>query len=307
MTIINNANPGSSIPTLCTLLRFLAENNGKYCDEEIFNICRPKNIIENDNQSKKIQETFQFWGAISNPVWLEKETKGEKRRVTLSKVPRSLDVRSLAELIHEVLTHDKLLDLFAAYDHSGNRNTIEAAAHGLICICEALASPNYQFITQDNAMKLCQFSGLNVKSPNGNEARGVQLWGAFLGYFELVEVKGSKSIYRCDPTRAVVRTHSKVFKDTKKLPIREYLKMVALNDPLIDGGIYRTQVESKMSKKKLGDRSDSEVSQSLEYALYKLLQNKTIKFHTKSDDPKFIKVKGVDISISEIEHVGAQL
>ena len=215
MSILNDANPGSSIPTLCALLRFLVRNDGEYNSEEVANICRPANIIRNNNQPKKVPETIKLWSSIGNPLWSEglREERGADK-LSLTIIPNGIDQGSLSSLVHQVLTCDQDLDLFSAYDFSGNRNTIEAAAHAFICICEflALATSVSDLLTKKEGERLCSFPGLKVKAPNSNESEGVQLWGMFLGYFELNHIitSGSKSqgVYRADPTRALARSRS---------------------------------------------------------------------------------------------------
>ena len=319
MSIINSANPGSSISALENIFNIVSRNNGALTEKELLDLCRPEFLTESKNAYVKAAQTFEFWQSkVVNPLWeVRGKAKSDVETVHLTNFAEknyiSQDRLGFAHCINEILTCGLEANLFEKSD--GGRDVKALAnptAHALIMIGAALVHPTYapggtkSFGPEEIKVLATHIDG--VEPPNDAEHRLVMEWGYFLGYLEFdrqLDSSGGQK-YQVDPTRALKRIQSRIFHKKKRLSIREYLALVGQHCSLLDGGVLRLSIEKRMSSA-LDKIERQLISRSLGHSLLRLYDSNTIQFISLSDDKNSVQIDGYEGRISEVEFVGADV
>jgi hypothetical protein len=291
MAIINNAHPGSEISLLCQIYRVLLRNDRKLTLTDIGDLCRPENLPINENQRGKFHENLRFWMGEAHQLWVE----DDESRLTLTRVAESDQPRAIAIVTNEALYESITDDIFA-----GENYQTEKLFKGLGCL---LASDRFSLESgrRMSNTELDTFFAENLPEsiPNNSEKPGLRSYGLFLGYLET----DSKGEY-VDPTRAIAGVLDKVFSSADELPIREFLERLAKLLPVLDGGAYREQVESRMVGPLSADPSSSKISRGLSLSIERLKFAHVLSYSGQSDDPNvsYLQTPIGDKAISIIRH-----
>lgn len=290
MSIINNAHAGSQINLLCMIFRVIHRNEKKLSVDEVTELCRPAQLPIGDTQEKRFPTNLKFWMKESHQLWAE-DTDG---KLELIKKIVSPTPDNIAEVVSEVLFSVDVQDVFANSSNDG----IEQLFLSLSCI---LASEKFTYDSREaidsrTLDKLFAECLPGVPIPNNSEKPVINEYGNFLGYLE-----PTKFGFYVDPTRAVSRTLPVIFADSSELGASEFLKRLAACCPLLDGGVFREQVASRMSK---FISSDSQtVSKPLSLAIKRLSLAGILAVDVKSDDPDAYRLQltGSEQLFSNIE------
>ena len=293
MSVINNAHPGSHIPTLCLidriLNRSLLNKKDEYISvEDILNNYSPEQLFRSDdivegeykintNPQGKLKESIRFWSAF--PLW-DVSDEG---------------IRSKSALNNENDFPSRLLNSIFYKQHNVLEGTqIEPL---IVALCAMLAidksvllgsmSVSSSSVAQLISSYLPKYKDGDTTrlSINSSDASGLLAYANFLGFTETLENK----IYSVDPTRAIKSVLYDLY-DKNEISISIETFIVRLNKliPLFDGSEYRNTVEDLMfvnqtNKVKFEKRNNRQISASLGFALYRLSVEGLIYLDVKSD------------------------
>ena len=286
MSIINNANPGSQIGVLCLIYRVLHRNRDKLDVESLERLCRPDNLYLNENQSKKLGETLNFWMSEDHQLW---ELNSEKKLKILDEytlgVRREPSPNEISNIVNKVINGTKILDVLEKESSD--------VAPLLSAISALLASDYFTFgsphrITNQN-LDVFFANYLPKVHPNNNEKSTLTEYGLFLGYFAVDEVGG---VY-VDPTKVVRNSLSGVFAEVSDLSASEFFYRLSESIPLLDGGSVRQMVEDEMPDDSVVRFDDKVISTSLSFAIQRLLRESALTRTSTSDDLGAFRLKGL--------------
>jgi len=117
---------------------------------------------------------------------------------------------------------------------------------------------------------------------NSDRWTGFRAWAPLLG-FGWTDVQGA---YVVDPTPAVRDALPEVFGTLGELATEEFLRRLAGLLPVVDGGEYREQVESRLARHAWRATERHEISVSLSTALKRLDAAQLLRLEARGDAPK---------------------
>ncbi len=277
MSVINNAHPGSHIPSVIFVDRLLNRKITKSSEfisiESIVSQNSPDSLFIDekkdnegnfkikDNPKKKLRETLQFW--IKQGLW-ESSTEGVKSFSALSN-----DSDISARIVRSVF--NKKYDLQRG-------SSIEPLIRG---VCLFLAIDKCTFAGNEffKSTDIPQLSAKYIPDRtiddtrltiNNSESLTFAEYGLLLGYMEKV----SKDKYVVDPTRIIKVFLAEIFTDLNedRINIQTFIKQLNSYIPIFDGGEYRVEIEAMMQSKKSDWKPSPphSLSKSLSHALYRL-------------------------------------
>lgn len=316
MSIINNANPGSSVEALHAVDRIITKfsqndkNEGKYLPlDTLMSLVAPTSLyigterLENGefkrlpNPEKKVKEAIKFWGDAG--LW--DLTDQGVRSVFLLDNTRDLPKR--------------LLKLIASKDFDLLRgNDIEPFLRFVIfflCVDEVtfvgqkpldgnkageLVASLINSDAVDNAMSL-----------NSNERPNFFAYAHMMGFLEQV----GKKQYFVDPTRAIKTFLPQVFESSNSLFFDDFLNKLNHCLPVFDAGKYRELVEQQMilDTTLWPAEKGVKLSASLSIAIERLTQERIITCSLASDSAVRYSLtlpNGQEKMISTIQFLGGK-
>lgn len=272
MSIVNNANPGSSILILSTIDQYLL----KHCDktitiEKIKQQLRPDNLAKSDNAAKRFQANLDFWLKLG--LW-GFDTESQQIFSKPGSEKHSLEYRVL-QIIVEMTDNPK-----AFFEGGG----VEPFILTLSCL---IPQERYTFFGGD---RLTGGSSSNVSSAvnqyamlqrvvnQSNEAGHFIKWAEFLGFLE----PDQPNQYILDPTRAILPYLEIIFAEQQTLPIQIFLRQLAEYLPMFNHGRF-TAYLADVVREPVAEQQH-QISAVLSHALLRLELMNKIKFDRKSDD-----------------------
>ncbi|MDH1775819.1 protein DpdG [Pseudomonas sp. GD03817] len=292
MSMVNNANPGSSLVLLNLIDRALVRRDKPLSRIDLLEIFRPDSLPKSENARGKFNPNLDFW--LKEGLWLQDD--GGNISVSEDATDRNLAHRVLKVIISNAResTDQALLD--------GNR--IEPFFRAMTCL---LVQQGYTFMGGDevgigNGQEavnrwLPGARGLNVT----NELSIFLKYGDFLGFLEPY-----REGYIVDPTRAIKPFLESLFAVEKKLPIRVFIGRLAEQIPLLDNGRIRCLLEPLMQELGWHPRKEHHVSPALSHALVRLESTFRLRFEKASDDASSMELQlpgGVTRVVSDVIYV----
>ena len=138
---------------------------------------------------------------------------------------------------------------------------------------------------------------------NSTRWNGFTSWGAFLGFGQIETGKATGS-FILDPTAAIRRSVHAVLTNHPETPVVDFVKELSEVVPILDGGVYRLEVESRLKVDTWRRPGPNEVSTSLSRALLRLREAGDIRFESRSDASGQVKLVGRNGRIVEsVTHV----
>lgn len=98
---------------------------------------------------------------------------------------------------------------------------------------------------------------------------GFKAWAPFLG-FGVISSYPRRGAFQIDPTVAIRDNLDAVFGGTNQMLVSDFMAGLAQALPVIDGGLYRCEVESQLNPRHLESVKEPEISTSLSRALIRL-------------------------------------
>lgn len=123
---------------------------------------------------------------------------------------------------------------------------------------------------------------------NAERIVGLKSWGYFLGF-----IRHPKAI-DIDPTLAISEVLPDCINPGEEMPAKDLIERLAQALPVIDGGLYRQTVMSKLRDNALPPLQATQLSTSLSRALHCLMVNQTLNFSSRADVGSSILLTGRD-------------
>ncbi|MBX3418328.1 MAG: hypothetical protein KF851_12050 [Pirellulaceae bacterium] len=117
---------------------------------------------------------------------------------------------------------------------------------------------------------------------NSTRWNGFTSWGAFLGFGQ-TETGKAAGEFILDPTASIRRSVHNVLSNRSETPMNQFVKELSEIVPVLDGGVYRLEVESRLKVEKWQRPGQNEVSTSLSRAFLRLRESGEIRFESRSD------------------------
>lgn len=264
MSIINNANPGSSLVLIPLIDRILQNTPIQLSLETVVTRYRPNNLPANDNAWGKIKENLAFWCRLG--LW---PMNGELLLPLVDEAPP--------------LYHRLLECTIAACKEKGIVEGKECEPLWRVMIC-LMSLQQHSLGGQEpllpNVITEKVQKWLPNETINTNVEKLVREFGRYLGFLEL----GPNGNYFTDPTRAIQCFLPQIFGEQKILSIKAFMANMAEVMPMMDGGEFRVKVQELMSKQGWSATEGNNISTSTSLALRRLEISKRILLTTGSDD-----------------------
>lgn len=295
MSMVNNANAGSSLVLLNLIDRVLVRKGKPISRVDILEILRPDFLPKSETAQKRFEWNLDFW--IEEGLWLQDEAGAIS-------VPEGATDRNLA---HRVL----------ALIIQNSRNVADKTI-----LDDKRVEPFFRAMTCLLVQQGYTFMGGEVVLPgiNGNAQEAVNRWlpgerslnlsnelstflqyGDFLGFLE--PFRGG---YIVDPTRAIEPFIESLFAVEKKMSLRVFIERLSVKIPLLDGGRFRCLLEPLMQELGWHPRESHHVSPALSHALVRLESSFRLRLEKASDDVSSMELQlpgGVRRSVSEVVYV----
>lgn len=113
---------------------------------------------------------------------------------------------------------------------------------------------------------------------NDTRWTNLRFWARYLGF-----ASGDSGSFQIDPTSAIRDELPLVFGYQRELPANDFLSALSAQLPVLDFGVYRQEVENKLSATTWRKPAEGHLSMSLSLALRRLDLNSTIKLAGKAD------------------------
>ena len=123
---------------------------------------------------------------------------------------------------------------------------------------------------------------------NNTRQNGLKYWGHFLGF---VREPGGGQI---DPTCAIRESLSRCIADGEGMPASDFIRNLAEELPVLDGGRWRVAVEDRLNRQALSALAEGQLSTSLSRALRNLSMQGILAFENRADVGRTIVLTGRD-------------
>ena len=275
MSIINNANPGSSIVIVSTIDRYLKEQQAKQISlESLQQLLRPEALPKSDNAKPKFKDNLRFW--LERGLW-------QLDNDTYISLPSEHESLSLEARLINIIVSQTSTDTFL------EGNSVEPFVRYITCL---LAQDQYSFAggtrltvgSEGNLLAALSQYAQFKRYPNGNEASLFLSWAQFLGFVE-PDPQG----YLLDPTRAILPYLNRIFSSTSSMSVQTFLNTLAQYLPMFDQGRF-VQDLAKCTVETVQPRSEFQLSAALSHALLRLELMKKIRLESKSDDQNALQL-----------------
>lgn len=264
MSIINNANPGSSLVLLPLFDRIVQSAPAPLSQEAIVARYRPNSLPTNDNAWGKIRENLAFWCRLG--LW-----PMEEERI----LPQPNETRPLYQRVLQC-TIDACKEKGIA-----EGNECEPLWRVLACL---MSLQQHSFMGTEPLSIADVAKNVHKWLPpgtvNSNSEKSPIEYGRYLGFLELAPDQN----YYTDPTRAIQGFLPLIFGEQKTLPIKTFMANMAEVMPMMDGGEFRVKVQEMMAENGWSASESSNISTSTSLALRRLEISQQIQLIVGSDD-----------------------
>jgi len=143
--------------------------------------------------------------------------------------------------------------------------------------------------SEAQALELKQISNDDLRLiQNDTRKNGLQFWGHFLGF---IRQPGGGDV---DPTLAVREVLPACIAVDEEMPAADLIERLAMQLPVLDGGVYRVAVEAQLEQNALQGLQPGQLSTSLSRAIFGLMMDQTLQFENRSDVGRSIVLTGRD-------------
>ncbi len=297
MTILNKSSDGL-VSVLVALVR-TSMVHGEMDRTKLLNICCPPSLV-GDSQKMGVN-TLNRWTELGLFVYSE----NKKVRVAdpfYKKIKdQAISTQSIAESTRLVVLDPRNNINFWSDEEN-------KAADFTRAVCWMLAQDIYHFMPTSHATvePLCNDQAKSAEVillQNDTRWPGYKSLAKFLGFARTDSGKPGGALLT-DPTPAVFSSLYKCLPTKEYISINEFMERLADSLPVLDGGKYRKEVESKLKPEKWKAPISGAVSTSLSRALLRLQASGDLRFADRSDSNVRISLLGRDNrTIQSITHV----
>ncbi|ANI32652.1 hypothetical protein AA098_03695 [Pseudomonas sp. JY-Q] len=288
MSMVNNANPGSSLILLNLIDRVLVRKEKPVARAELVETLRPDFLPESETGAKRFESNLDFW--LEEGLWVQNSE--DMILLPLQSGDQRLPSRVLELIIKNTVNEpdSAILD--------GVR--CEPFIRAMTCL---LAQRSYTFMGGDVLSTANAAEAINSHLPGrglneSNELSTFVSYGDFLGFLEPFG-KG----YVVDPTLAIKPYLERIFEGKRVLSVRVFIERLGNYLPLLDGGRYRRLLEPYMEDWQ--PDASHEISAALSHALVRMESLFLLRLEKSSDDSSSMSLllpNGVQRSVGEIHY-----
>ncbi|MBB6055497.1 protein DpdG [Tolumonas osonensis] len=281
MSIINNAHPGSQYAVLVAFYQVLkASPKNTLPREKLRALCAPKTLQtgEAENARSKAPSELKMWLDLGV---LTETTVGETNEISLSTRYFSAKNIPLRQAVRRCLQ---------AEENNSDLSLRNQRAVDLTQLATLLLALDvYQNIevTSGN-LEVIVNKFLPDFRINSNEVAVVPGYLSWLGYAQQI----TRDSYAIDPTDAIREELPYLMQSGEQLTIREALLRLNQAIPLLDGGVYRLQIEERISQHGWQPLSVNRLSTSLSRALLRLQLSGIISMKAEADASGAMQLTG---------------
>lgn len=304
MTILNLANDG--LHSQVIVLAAVAAKHGPIKRDELISVCAVPGDDGSEGDTLRLRAALARWLELG--LFAENEDAislcvESKRGSTLDEITDCLPAvcRGL------VLQEQHCLPLWGSGDNPTEKGVALASdfARGLAW---ALAQDIYNL--GESAAEMEAMERLQVTNPRSifqNTTRwpGLRVWARYLGF-----ATGHGADFLFDPTEAVRGELANIFHGGESMPAEAFLEGLSERLPVLDGGVYRKEVEANLRPDTWRKPEQGHLSMSLSMALRRLELNGTIVLDRKADAGHVVSLSGRNYrtwaSFTHVRMVGDQ-
>lgn len=304
MSMINSANPGSSIPLLTLIDLALRRKKGKSIPrEELVRVYRPENLPEpKETSRKRFESNLDFW--IEEGLW-----QVDGNSVVLLD-PQATESNLPARVITRMATRCSV--------EAGNPIQFNSRTDPCLLVLACLLAQdrhstfNNLFPLVSGERGLGKFNAVHVADSynqfmksatinKSNESTPSLDYGQFLGFLEPYDDYSMV----IDPSRAMGWFLDAVFQQERELPAKEFVRRYGVLLPVLDTGPVRILVEEEMGPHGWQPPAGNRLSASLSLGIHRLRMDRRIILQERSDDPGSLDLvlQGKAESISVVRKV----
>jgi len=299
MSILNRPSDGL-VSVLVALVR-TSMAIGATSRDKLLDIASPTSLNEGKNDQDMATKTLNRWSELGLFV------SNERGDVKLSDESRSqyksrgVSPTSIAHAVRQlVLAPENNQNIWSDTENKSADFTRAAAW--------MLAQDIHDFMpTSHSTVELiCDKQVLSrdvILLQNDTRWAGYVSWATFLGFGRVDSGKTSGG-FITDPT-PLVRFHlDDLLPKRGEIAINDFVSGLAAKVPVLDGGEYRREVESKLKPEKWKKPGEGDISTSLSRTLLRLRESSDIRFEARSDAGAQMKLIGRDGRVVEsLTHV----
>jgi hypothetical protein len=279
MSILNQASDG--LPNvLVVLYEVLSRSARPIARDELLEMVAPKGIANEDG--KQARQTLVRW------IELGLFIQGDGGIELAQRPQQRLD--SDAELIAQVRNSARTRVLHP--DNNADLWATESAraADFTRSIAWVLVQDVYRPLYSNlEALERGQLvDGTPALMQNNTRRSGLKAWGQFLGFLRPV----LKPEIEIDPTVAIRDVLPELLQPGEGLPVANFMDELAMKLPVLDGGVWRRDVQTRMRPNALPPMAEGQLSTSMSRALLNLMRNEEIFLENRADTRSGVVLTG---------------
>jgi hypothetical protein len=297
MSILNR--PSDGIVSVLVALVRSSVMLGTMPKSKLLDICCPKTL--GDGKQDMAIKTLNRWTELGLFVMTEKEDVKviDEYRASIRKLNASTS--SISDVARQVVLSSENNKNFWSDEENRSADFSRAACWILAQDVHAFAPTSY---TQVEPKALEQAGSPEViLFQNDTRWAGFVSWATFLGLGRSDSGKASGG-FIADPTPWICGPATTLLPPKNDMPIREFLDGLAEAVPILDGGRFRAEVESKLRPEKWKAPDNDAISTSLSRALLRLQASGTLRFADRSDSESRVNLIGrAGRTVQSVTHV----
>lgn len=324
MAIINNAHPGSHIPTLQLIDELLnniklKKSDKKTLESELISSTMPDalylkqgsdgDLKLNENAKKKMRESLSFWGKYG--LW---EVSSSEEGKAYSAISTLCNSSNLPKRIIDIISKHYIKDgelIISLDDYFKDDDLTKDFSLFVLAVCFFLYQEELTF-TKSTSFTVSEAYELMVSSVipqaakitynKSNESAGVINYGHMLGFLEIV----GKDTYIPDPTRFIQWHLDSIFKTESEMSLQEFLDQLNLILPIFDTGAYQNELPQYLNIKRpelVSRVGNIRLSSSMSLALFRLEAMNILRLEARSDSSRRFDLTLPTATITEVTNI----
>lgn len=297
MTILNRANDGL-VSVLIALVRLNAKI-GTMQKEKLLDICSPKSL--GNGQQEMARKTLDRWIELglfvvsdNGNVKIVDEQRTKLRKTNASRESIGSVTREIILAKHNNINFwNKEKNLAADFTRAVSWMLAQDIHEFAPTVWDDVESISHTQVTSDEY----------VIFQNDTRWLGFVSWATFLGFGRPDSGKTSGR-FITDPTPVVAGAVENVLPKKKEIAVKDLLAELSELVPVLDGGVYRKEVENILRPERWTVPGVADISTSLSRALLRLEAQGKLRLEERSDSDAQVQLLGRDRKkIRDVTHV----
>lgn len=324
MAIINNAHPGSHIPTLQLVDELLNNIKSKksettILESKLLSSTMPDalylkqdsdgDLKLNENAQKKMRESLSFWGKYG--LW---DVSTSEEGKLYSAISPLCNASNLPKRIIDIISKQYIKDgelIISLDDYFKDDDLSKDFSLFVLAMCFFLYQEELTFV-KNNPFTAVEAYELIVNSVipqaaritfnKSNESAGVINYGHMLG---LLEVSG-KNTYVADPTRFIQWHLDGIFESESEMSLQEFLDQLNRILPIFDTGAYQFELPEYLNVKRpelVSRVGGIRLSSAMSLALFRLDAMNILRLEARSDSSRRFELTLPKATITEVTNI----